>query len=87
MPKTITQLPAAGSASSNAVVAADNAAGTLTEKVTLQQIADLAGSNKVSSITTGITGADQITNMVSLTQAEYNAIPTKSATTFYIIVG
>ena len=42
---------------------------------------------KVSSVTTGITGADQITNMVSLTQAEYNAIPTKSATTFYVITG
>lgn len=41
--------------------------------------------NKVSSITTGITGADQITNMVSLTQAEYDAIATKSATTFYVI--
>lgn len=41
--KTITQLPAAASADPNAVVAADNAAGTLTEKVTLQQIADLAG--------------------------------------------
>lgn len=41
--KTISQLPAAGSADPNAVVAADNAAGTLTEKVTLQQIADLAG--------------------------------------------
>jgi len=40
---------------------------------------------KVSSVTTGITGADQITNMVSLTQAEYDAIPTKSATTFYVI--
>lgn len=42
MPKTITQLTAAASADPNAVVAADNAAGTLTEKVTLQQIADLA---------------------------------------------
>ena len=42
---------------------------------------------KVASNTAGITGADQVTNMVSLTQAEYNAIPTKSATTFYIIVG
>jgi hypothetical protein len=42
---------------------------------------------KVSSDTTGITGADQITNMVSLTQAEYDAIGTKSATTFYVIAG
>jgi len=42
---------------------------------------------KVGSVTTGITGADQITNMVSLTQAEYDAIGTKSATTFYVIAG
>jgi hypothetical protein len=40
---------------------------------------------KVSSNTAGITGADQITNMVSLTQAEYNAIVTKSASTLYVI--
>lgn len=40
----------------------------------------------VQSNTTGITGADQITNIVSLTQAEYDAI-TPSATTFYVITG
>jgi hypothetical protein len=39
----------------------------------------------VASNTTGITGADAITNIVSLTQAEYDAISTKSATTLYII--
>ena len=39
MPKTITQLAAAATVTASAVVAADNAAGTLTEKVTLQQIA------------------------------------------------
>lgn len=42
MPKTITQLAAAASANASAVVAADNAAGTLTEKVTLGQIASLS---------------------------------------------
>lgn len=42
---TITQLPAAGSADPNAVVAADNAAGTATQKVTLSQIAQLAEQN------------------------------------------
>ena len=40
----------------------------------------------VLSDITGVTGADQITNMISLTQAEYNAI-TPSATTFYVITG
>jgi hypothetical protein len=40
----------------------------------------------VQSQTTGITGADAITNMMSLTQAEYDAI-TPNASTFYVIVG
>lgn len=48
---------------------------------------DTLGTLKVSSDITGITGADKITNMVSLTQAEYNAIVTKSASTLYVIVG
>lgn len=46
--------------------------------------ARIAASNKVSSNVTGITGADQITNMVRLTQAEYNAI-TPDASTFYVV--
>jgi hypothetical protein len=40
----------------------------------------------IVSNTTGITGADQVTNMVTLTQAEYNAI-TPNASTVYFIVG
>lgn len=53
---TITSLPAAASAASGAVVAADNAGGTLTEKVTLGQIAALAaGSAPVQSVN-GSTG-------------------------------
>ena len=40
---------------------------------------------KVSSDTTGVTGADQVTNMISLTQAEYDAIVTKNGSTFYLI--
>ena len=35
----------------------------------------------------GVTGADAITNMMSLTQAEYDAIGTPSASTFYAITG
>lgn len=38
-----------------------------------------------ASDTTGITGADAITNIVSLTQAEYDNIETPSATTLYHI--
>lgn len=39
----------------------------------------------VGSNPTGITGADAVTNMVSLTQTEYNNIPTPDASTLYII--
>jgi hypothetical protein len=39
----------------------------------------------VPSDPTGVTGADAITNMMSLTQAEYDAI-TPNASTFYVIV-
>lgn len=33
----------------------------------------------------GVAGADAITNIISLTQAEYDAIGTKSATTLYVV--
>jgi hypothetical protein len=39
----------------------------------------------VPSDPTGVTGADAITNMMSLTQAEYDAI-TPNASTLYVIV-
>ena len=52
--------------------------------ITESQISDLG--SYVESDTTGITGADQVTNMVSLSQAEYDAI-TPNASTVYIIVG
>lgn len=39
----------------------------------------------VVSDTTGITGADAITNMVSLTQAEYDAL-TPDADTLYVVI-
>ena len=44
-------------------------------------------ANMLVSNITGITGADAITNTVSLTAAEYAAIGTKSATTLYVIAG
>lgn len=40
----------------------------------------------VRSNTAGITGADAITNVVSLTQVEYDAIATPNASTLYVIV-
>jgi hypothetical protein len=42
-------------------------------------------ANVVRSVTTGITGADAITNIVSLTQAEYDAIAVKNPSTLYVI--
>jgi len=41
-------------------------------------------TNKINSVTTGITGADKVTNIVSLTQSEYDNA-TKNAHTLYII--
>lgn len=42
-------------------------------------------AGKVSSDPTGVTGADAVTNIMSLTQSEYDAIGTPDASTFYII--
>lgn len=53
---TITNLPAAASANANAVVAADNAAATATEKVTLAQIATLANASAPVQSVAGKTG-------------------------------
>lgn len=39
----------------------------------------------VESDTTGVTGADAITNIMSLTQAEYDAIVSPSASTLYVV--
>lgn len=47
-------------------------------------VADVA--NAVGSVTTGVANSTQITNMMQITQAGYNAI-TPAANTLYIIVG
>jgi hypothetical protein len=39
----------------------------------------------IESDPTGITGADAITNIVSLTQAEYDAIAEPDAATLYVV--
>jgi len=39
----------------------------------------------IASNTTGVTGADQITNIMSLTTAEYEAIGSPDSSTLYII--
>jgi len=47
----------------------------------------ISGTNFVESDTTGITGADAVSNIVTLTQAEYDNIGSPNASTVYIIVG
>lgn len=66
---------------------ADTNAYTDAEKTKLAGVATAATANPnaVDSDVTGITGADAIANIVSLTQAEYDAIGTPDASTFYII--
>ena len=59
------------------------AQGTAADTAT--QPADIA--LMVESDITGVTGADAVTNIMSLTQAEYDDIGTPSSTTFYIITG
>ncbi len=56
------------------------------DKTKLNGIADAAEVNTIdSSITGEPTGSDQVVNVVSLTQAEYDA-GTPISTTFYVIV-
>jgi hypothetical protein len=72
-----------------------DSASTPTERMRIKSdgTVDIAGdlvlgpnsAPAVKSDTTGVTGADQITNMMSLTQAEYDAISSPDANTFYII--
>lgn len=58
---TISALPAAASVNANAVVAADNAGGTLTEKVTLGQIATFAAASAPVQQVAGRTGSVTLT--------------------------
>jgi hypothetical protein len=44
-------------------------------------------NNYIESDTAGITGAAAVTNIVSISQAAYDALATKNATTLYIING
>lgn len=75
----ISELAANASPAAADVAPVSNAAATATNKVTLQAIARLFSDN------TGITGADKITNIVSLTQAEYDALGSTDASTLYVI--
>jgi hypothetical protein len=72
------QSPATTIADADVSATADIAQGKI-----LGLTSDLAG--KVSSNPTGVTGADAITNIISLTQFEYDAIVTPNLSTLYII--
>ena len=76
---------AAGYITGYTVTESDVTAHEAALSITESQISDLG--NYVESDTTGITGADAVTNIVSLTQAEYDAIVTPNASTMYVIVG
>jgi hypothetical protein len=39
----------------------------------------------VGSVTAGVAGANAVTNIISLTQSQYDAIDTPDANTFYVI--
>jgi hypothetical protein len=75
----ISELTANASPAAADVAAVSNSGSTATNKVTLQNIARLFSDN------TGITGADRVTNVVSLTSAEYTALGSYDATTIYIV--
>lgn len=74
----ISQLTANASPSATDVAAVSDSGATVTNKVTLQAIA------RLFSDPSGVTGADAVTNVMSLTQAEYDAI-TPDASTLYVI--
>ncbi len=59
---------------------------TPTEKTKLNNIESNAEVNTIDSDPAGIAGANQVTNVVSLTQSEYDAIATKDVSTLYIII-
>jgi hypothetical protein len=77
----ISELTANASPAAADVAAVSNAAATATNKVTLQAIA------RLFSDPSGVTGADAITNVMSLSQSEYDAIGAGNydAATLYVI--
>lgn len=70
-------------AASHASGGSDALTLAISQVSTLQSILDV----KVASVVTGITGAVAVTNVVKVTQAQYDAIATKDAATLYLIVG
>ena len=61
--------------------------GTHTSHLTRKDYVDGKVLNKVDSDVAGITGASKINNMVTISQANFDAIATPDPLTFYVIVG
>jgi hypothetical protein len=83
-------LPTLGTAAATASTDYATAAQGSTADSAVQpgdNVSDLTNdAGYVPSDPTGVTGADAITNIMSLTQAEYDAIVTPDAATLYVIV-
>lgn len=65
------------------------ASGGLTGQVlvkTTDTSYDTGWTSVLTSNTNGIAGASAITNVVKISQADYDAIPVKSETTLYVVV-
>ncbi|MHC4104114.1 MAG: phage upper tail fiber protein [Planctomycetota bacterium] len=58
---------------------------TATQVRTILNVSDGAEANTIDSDPTGVAGADQVINVMSLTQAEYDAIGSPDPATFFII--
>ncbi len=88
MPK-ITDLPAASAVNAADLLVVVDQSGTATTKKTQASSAAtsfMTLAKGVKSDTTGIAGSAQIVNMVSLTQAQYDAIESPASDTLYVIV-
>lgn len=75
-------MSAQGDAASPGITAVVTAGGVVSVNGQSGAVALVLG---VPSSPTGITGAAAITNIVSLNQAAYDALATKSATTLFIV--
>ena len=94
---TIAKIDATGTASSSTYLRGDGAwaspaGGGGGDLLAANNLSDLdnaatarANLSAVGSDPTGVTGADAITNIMSLTQSEYDAIGAPNASTLYII--
>ena len=67
------------------VIDEDDMSSNLNTKIPTQQSVKAYADTKLKSDPTGVTGADAVTNIMSLTQAEYDAIGTPNSSTLYFI--